>query len=254
MLQRSQVPALKGNVMRIDKRRSRCRELVQRYYKDVPTREELLEQAIGETLDGSTVLLDAGCGADLPLLARHGPKARISVGVDLSAPALAIPPHTYPLVGDLGALPLQSDSVDLLISRSVLEHLENPMSAFQEFSRVLRPNGMLVCTTPNKYYYSCLIARLIPESIKAQYFRTVFGEDAYDHFPVHYRANTVKAFRKLASSSQLTLLRVEPIRHYPYYLMFSPLLFRLGMFYDWFITAWRFDALQSNWLVVMRKG
>jgi len=175
------------------------------------------------------------------------------VGVDLSAPSVARPPHTYSIVGDLGALPLKSDSVDLLISRSVLEHLENPIAAFREFRRVLRPNGRLVCTTPNKYYYSCLIARLVPESIKAQYFRTVFGEDAYDHFPVHYRANTVKAFRELASSSHLSLLRVEPIRHYPYYLMFSPLLFRLGMLYDWFITTWRFDALQSNWLVVMRK-
>ena len=239
--------------MGIDERRRRCRELIRRYYKDVPTREELLDGAISERLHASTVLLDAGCGSDLPLLARYGPNAAVAVGVDLSAPSVPRPPHTHPIVGDLGALPLHSGSVDLLISRSVLEHLENPVSAFAEFSRVLRPKGTLVCTTPNKYYYSSLIARLIPESVKAQYFRSVFGEDAYDHFPVHYRANTVKAFRELARTSRLSLLRVEPIRHYPYYLMFSPLLFRLGMLYDWLITAWRLDALQSNWLVVMEK-
>ena len=51
----------------------------------------------------------------------------------------------------------------------------------------------------------------------------------------------------------MSLARLEPIRHHPYYFMFSPLLFRVGMLYDWIITALRVDALQSNWLVVMKK-
>jgi hypothetical protein len=35
--------------------------------------------------------------------------------------------------------------------------------------------------------------------------------------------------------------------------MFSPLLFRLGMLYDWCVTAMGLDSLQSNWLVVMER-
>lgn len=235
-------------------RRRKCRELIRRYYRDVPSREELLERAISEVLSPDHVLLDAGCGADLPLLAQYGPKVSQAVGVDLCAPSVPLPPRTTVVVGNLEALPLRAASVDVLISRSVLEHLEHPIAVFREFSRVLRPKGKLIFTTPNKYYYSCLLARLTPERLKAYYFRTVFGEDGYDNFPVHYRANTVAAFQKLAAQARFKLERVESVRHYPYYLMFSPLLFRLGIFYDRAITALGLDGLQSNWLVVMEKG
>lgn len=234
-------------------RRRKCRELIRRYYQDVPSREELLDRAISDVLLPDHVLLDAGCGADLPLLTQYGPKVSQAIGVDLCAPSVPLPPRTSVIVGNLETLPLRAASVDVLISRSVLEHLENPVAVFREFSRVLRAKGRLIFTTPNKYYYSCLLARLTPERLKAYYFRTVFGEDAYDNFPVHYRANTVAAFQKLADEAQFKFERVEPIRHYPYYLMFSPLLFRLGIFYDLTITALGLDGLQSNWLVVMER-
>ncbi len=239
--------------MGMAERRQKCRELIRRYYRDVPSREEVLDRAICDVLLPSHVLLDAGCGSELPLLARYGPKASLAIGVDLCAPSIQPPPHTYAVVGNLDELPLETGAVDILISRSVLEHLEHPMTVFKEFNRVLRPKGKLVFTTPNKYYYSCLIARVTPESLKSHYFRTVFHDDAYDRFPVYYRANTVGAFRRLAHTAQLRLVRVTAIRHYPYYLMFSPLVFRLGILYDRLITVLGLGKLQSNWLVVMEK-
>ena len=46
-----------------------------------------------------------------------------------------------PVRGDIGALPFPSDSFDMVISRSVVEHLDDPPQAFREFFRVLRPGG-----------------------------------------------------------------------------------------------------------------
>lgn len=113
--------------------------------------------------------------------------------------------------------------------------------------------GRIVFTTPNKYYYSCVIAWLAPEPLKRRYFARVFGADAYDHFPVRYRANSRTAFVRLARRTGLALVRVEAVAHYPYYLMFSPLLFRLGMLYDRIVERLRADTLKSTWLVVMEK-
>ena len=240
--------------MGLQARRAKCRELVRKHYARVPTREQLLDQAVLESARPDHRLLDAGCGHSFPLLLKYAPKVSFTVGVDLVRPAAREMGRTRVVRGDLRALPFRDGSFDLIVSRSVLEHLENPSDVFREFIRLLRPRGKLIFTTPNKYYYSCLVARLIPFALKGFYLKRVFGEDGYDHFPVFYRANTLGAFKRLAAKHGFTVMRIEAIRHYPFYLMFSPLLFRLGMLYDWVITALRMTGLQSNWLVVMEKA
>jgi SAM-dependent methyltransferase len=238
----------------IQERRRRCRELLRRFYRDVPTREEVFDRTLGRLLDPSQTLLDAGCGADFPFLKQYGPRVATAVGLDRCAPTVTVPATLQVVVGDLEHLPFGSDRFDIVISRSVVEHLDNPVPVFRELGRVLHRGGRLVFTTPNKYYYSCLVARLTPESVKARYFRSVFGEDAYDYFPVRYRANTRRALGRVAEMAGLRIVELQALRHYPYYLMFSPLLFRLGAFYDRLITALRLDGLQSTWLVVMEKS
>ncbi len=240
--------------MDIQARRAKCRALVNKHYAHVPTREDLLDQAVLGTIQPDYRLLDAGCGRTLPLLMKYAPKVWYAVGVDLVTPSEKKIRRTPVVRGDLANFPFRDQVFDIVVSRSVIEHLERPATVFREFNRVLRPRGKLIFTTPNRYYYSCLIAGLIPFSVKGMYMRWLFEDDGYDHFPVYYRANTPAAFKRLAREAGFALLRVEAIRHYPFYLMFSPLLFRLGMLYDWTITALRMRALQSNWLVVMEKA
>lgn len=239
--------------MELAERRRICRELMKKHYGNVPEREEVFDQAVSGLLEPSHVLLDAGCGFDFPFLSKYAPKVSFGVGVDLTTPDKTVPGWTRVLIGNLERLPIKSGSVDVIISRSVVEHLDHPTEVFTELGRTLRPGGRLIFTTPNKYYYSCLIALLTPEWIKAAYFRAVFGEDAYHHFPVRYRANTRSRLERLAAQAGLRVVRLDALRHYPYYLMFSPLLFRLGVLYDRIITRLRQDWLQSTWLVVMEK-
>jgi len=96
--------------------------------------------------------------------------------------------------------------------------------------------------------------RLIPEPAKAYYFRTVFGDDAYDYFPVHYARNTARALRRLARAAGLRVEKTEAVSSFfPYYFVFSPLLFRLGTLYDYAITWLVWTDCRGNWLVVMVK-
>ena len=240
--------------MGLAEREAKCRKLVRKYYSDVPTRDESLDQTVLPILKATDVLLDAGSGSTLPSLRRYAPKCAFAVGIDVVAPSDKSVAMASVTMGDLATLPFRDGSFDVIVSRSVVEHLERPFAVFGELRRVLKPGGYLIFTTPNKYYYSSIVAGLVPYSWKNFYMRTVFGDESYDHFPVFYRANTRRALRKVAGAAGLAVERVQALRHFPYYLLFSPMLFRVGMLYDWLITRLRLDGLQSTWLVVMRRS
>jgi ubiquinone/menaquinone biosynthesis C-methylase UbiE len=56
----------------------------------------------------------------------------------------------YPVSGDAFHLPLQDNSFEAIILSEVLEHLEFPMDALKEMTRVLKPGGKLLISVPYK--------------------------------------------------------------------------------------------------------
>jgi len=240
--------------MAMAERHAKCLALARKYYAGIPTRDSLFDETVLPVLAPTHTILDAGCGDTLLLLRRYGPRSAFGVGVDVVRPSARVSERTAVTLGDLSQLPFRNEVFDFVVSRSVVEHLENPNAVFNELRRTLKRGGRLILTTPNKYYYSCLVAGLTPFRWKDRYMRWMFGQDGYHHFPVFYRANTRAALRRLASRAGLRITCIRAIRHYPLYLLFSPLLFRLGMLYDWLITWLRLDSLQSNWLVVMERA
>jgi len=53
------------------------------------------------------------------------------------------------VVGDAHKIPLKTGSVDFVFAGEIIEHLYNPQIFVSEVSRVLKPNGMFLVTTPN---------------------------------------------------------------------------------------------------------
>ncbi len=56
--------------------------------------------------------------------------------------------------GEATAIPLPDDCVDVVVSFETLEHLEPQAQMLAEFQRVLRPDGFLLISTPDKRVYS----------------------------------------------------------------------------------------------------
>lgn len=52
------------------------------------------------------------------------------------------------IVADAASLPIVSESVDLVISTALLEHLEEPATAIGEMHRILAPGGSFLCYIP----------------------------------------------------------------------------------------------------------
>ncbi|KAF1014108.1 MAG: putative S-adenosylmethionine-dependent methyltransferase [Stenotrophomonas maltophilia] len=110
-------------------------------------------------MEGKDVLdVASGEGYGSAMLAS---RARSVRGVDISQEAVdhaagryaALSNLTY-LQGSAAAIPLADDSVDVVVSFETIEHLLEQEEMMAEIRRVLRPDGVLVMSSPNKEVYS----------------------------------------------------------------------------------------------------
>lgn len=99
--------------------------------------------------------LDAACGTGYgsALLRRYG--ATSVTGIDLAPEAIAEArrAHAAPGVtfreGDVLALPA-GDRYGAVVSFETIEHVADPERALDALARALRPDGVFVCSTPNR--------------------------------------------------------------------------------------------------------
>jgi len=96
-----------------------------------------------------------------------------------------------------GRLPLADNSVDLIYSLSVFEHVADPQAMAEEFGRVLRPGGWICAWTPNKWGYIACGARLVPNALHARALAVIEpgSRKEDDTFPTYYRLNTLGRVR-----------------------------------------------------------
>ncbi|MBI1929030.1 class I SAM-dependent methyltransferase [Candidatus Poribacteria bacterium] len=112
-------------------------------------------------------LLDAGCGT--------GWFSQKAVECDADVTALdvgehlleevrkkyqALGPHyAVPLLvkGDICDMEFADNTFDYVISTEVIEHTPNPRKALQEMHRVLKHNGVLLLTVPNRIWHFAVV-------------------------------------------------------------------------------------------------
>jgi SAM-dependent methyltransferase len=113
----------------------------------------------GAQVVAGKAVLDASCGVGygIEILSRAG--AAAVTGVDLDPEAISearsrFGKYAAALVeADLRELPLEDDSFDVVVSFETIEHMEEPERGLAELRRVLRPDGVLVISSPNPDAY-----------------------------------------------------------------------------------------------------
>ncbi len=110
-----------------------------------------LEPLLGALGPGRAVL-DAGCGAGVPVTERLAAAGHHVTALDLSAGQLALArmhvPSAAVALGDLAALPFGSGAFDAVVSYYAIIHVPRAehRRVFAEIHRVLRPGGFaLLC-------------------------------------------------------------------------------------------------------------
>ena len=102
-------------------------------------------------------VLDIACGEGYGAAALAKAGAANVIGIDISPDICQHAQHKYGLdarPGDAQAIPLQDQSIDLIVSFETIEHVNDPAAFLDECARVLVPKGMLIVSTPNRPVYS----------------------------------------------------------------------------------------------------
>lgn len=105
----------------------------------------------------SVVDVATGSGYGAYMLSTLGTKKVI--GIDNSKDAIDYAKKTYKgrglkyVLSDALALPFNNESFDVCVSFETIEHLKNQEYFIKEVKRVLKRNGLLILSTPNKTIY-----------------------------------------------------------------------------------------------------
>jgi len=164
---------------------------------------EAKNRYILQSLSKGQTILDAGCGSGViiqPLLEMGD-----IYGIDLGKGFAKFCQDRYGhsknaafLLADARHVPFRTETFDCVICSEVLEHVYDPARALKEFSRILRPSGRLVLTTPNI-------------SIRWSLLEAIWTRVRHEIIEIGHTAFTERKVRYLLSMTDLEVLNCRTI-------------------------------------------
>jgi SAM-dependent methyltransferase len=222
--------------------------LRQRYFGRKTHPYRVFEQKVDSFLQPQHTLLDAGCGRTAPVLAKYGGKVARAIGIDVVDFTETIPGLELHRC-DLAHTGLPDASVDVIMSRSVMEHVADPVAVYSEFARILRTNGRFVFLTANYWDYASLIAAIVPNRLHPWIVARTEGREEEDVFPVEYKSNTRRSINRCARAAGLEVSEFSYLGQYPGYFMFNGALFLLATGYERLISSVRALHWLRGWIL-----
>jgi len=227
--------------------------LQKKFYGGAVHPNRLFENQVDAFLTPGTVLLDAGSGRTVPVLRGYRGRAARLIGVEL-VEFTEVPDGIECISADLSAVPLPDNSIDLIMSRSVFEHIENPEAVYSELARLLKPGGRLVFLTANLWDYGTLVARIVPNRFHPRLVSIFEGRAEEDVFPTQYKTNSRADVKRLALHAGLEVEQFNYLSQYPNYFLFNGVLFFFGTCYEKLISRFEALAFLRGWIIVtLRK-
>lgn len=249
--------SLLGSVLRANKRASRALE------RRLPHTHESVQRQFVDVVAGlmndrpGLVVVDVGGGKTCHFASRRDPAlgTRI-VAVDVSEEELAANDLVdEKRVADVTReLPFGDGEVDLVVSRSVVEHLPDTNAFFAHCARVLRPGGWTVHVLPSKFSPHSLLNQALPHGVSKRLLHSLFPwSRGVLGFPAYYDGcYPAELERRLeAHGFEVTDVRVDYYQS-EYYSFFLPA-YVVSAAYELAVRAAGARNLAAAVLVVARR-
>jgi len=213
---------------------------------------ELLNRRPGQ------IVLDVGGGRECPFLPYlNEPSRHLIIALDCSEEQVRGNRQlNRKIVADAAALglPIRDGSADLVVSRSVVEHIPDNSTFFENCARVLRPGGSMIHVFPGRFAPFALLNQLLPNWLARRLIGYLLPEWAEDSgFVAFYDRCYFSAVQDLLdrngfSNTEYMLSYYQSV----YFSFFFPL-FCLGLIYDLIAWALRIRNLASAIIVMAER-
>lgn len=140
---------------------------------------------IGRFLERKEPALDVGCGSGKFILT----SGAFGIDIDIAKARYVNQRGGRVVCGDASALPFKNDLFREVVCSEVVEHVPEGCDIFSELSRVMKPGGSLVLTTPD---YGSAVWR----TIERLYHRLLPGAYAAEHVTNYNRKRLLRDLRR----------------------------------------------------------
>jgi ubiquinone/menaquinone biosynthesis C-methylase UbiE len=222
--------------------------------------QNIYEKILRKVYDSKNVWLDLGCGHQLlsPWRKKEEKKlvedSKMFLGLDYELNSLKKHQSlNHKIRGDIKYLPLKSNTLNLITANMVIEHLQYPEEQLSEVNRVLKPGGRFIFHTPNKYGYSLLLTKWIPDSLKQKLLNFLENRKAEDVFKTYYRLNTTGQIKKIIKKTGFKIEEINYIASTPHFSKIPPLLI-FELFFIRLLLSKAFKLIRPNLIVSLIKN
>ena len=198
--------------------------------------DQLLRERILGHLRPDATMLDLGAEAGIVRQMNFRGMVASVCGVDLDHRVVNNLMLDEGRIADADVIPYEDDRFDIVFSDNVLEHLEHPLGVFREVERVLKPGGVFLFKTPNKWHYMPTVARLTPHAFH-RYVNRLRGRAEENTFPTRYQANSLGTVARLAANAGLVVERVDRVEGRPEYLRMTWPTYVVGLAYERLVNS-----------------
>jgi SAM-dependent methyltransferase len=199
----------------------RDKEILSPYY-------DLINNSIDDFIsktDRRPILLEIGCGRGTDDLSKIYEKCKRIIGID--SDRLSLEENKYvncKINSSLEEVDLPEDSVDIIISSWVFEHIERPVEVVSRIGSILKRGGCLIFITPNKDSLPGIINRFTPQFLRVFLCKVLYKRKEEDIYPPFYRLNGIKDLKKyFLDFEEKNVIMHDSIKFFGSLLPFRPL-------------------------------
>jgi 2-polyprenyl-3-methyl-5-hydroxy-6-metoxy-1,4-benzoquinol methylase len=123
------------------------------------------------------------------------------IGIDIDKTKICQPKENIEVINadwQNLSLILRKNSIDMVVSSHVIEHVPDDIKAINETYEILKDGGILMFTTPNRLRVARLCAKLI-------------GQEKRLLYPEHIREYAYRDIEEMAIKSKFNIYRIEGI-------------------------------------------